>query len=120
VLPVLRPDLLQQPVKVRNAGFGGILLMVAAIARRPRGLILSPVKAAKRRFRRVAFLVLPVFRAVQFVVVVGMVVYRVLELPGHIVISLVEKPGKPVYLVSGFLAESRYRLERFLGSDGVG
>jgi hypothetical protein len=51
-----------EAVKVSDPGFGGILPKVA-IAGRPRGLIAASVKAAKRRFRRVAFLVLPVFRA---------------------------------------------------------
>ncbi len=92
--------------KVSDVGFGGILLKVAGVARRPSGLIAAPVRATKRRFRRLAFLVLPVFRAVQLVVIDRPVVSIVLQLPGNIVISLVEKPDKPVNLVSGLLAES--------------
>jgi hypothetical protein len=36
----------------------------------------------------------------------------------HVVVCVVKKPDKPVDLVSGFLAESPYRLERFVGGNG--
>jgi hypothetical protein len=60
----MRSDLLEQPIKVGYAGFTTVKLYVAGIARGPRGLIASPVKAAKAWLgpavvlRGVAFLIL--------------------------------------------------------------
>jgi hypothetical protein len=39
--------LLAQAIMVADAGFGGVKLEVAGVARRPRGLIVLAVKAAK-------------------------------------------------------------------------
>ena len=43
--------------------------------------------------------------------------HGVLNFAADIVVRLVEKSDKPVDLVSGFLAESPYRLEHFLGGS---
>jgi hypothetical protein len=116
--PVLRTDLLAKAVIVGDAGFGRVKFEVAAIARRPRGLIVSPVKAAKDRLSGVAFLVLAILRPVELVVANRPVIDLIFQFPAHLIVGLVEKSDKPVNLVAGFLAESPYRLERFFWSDG--
>jgi hypothetical protein len=80
--------LLAQTVIVTNAGFGGVKLEVAPIARRSRCLIVSPVKAAKCRFTGAAFLVLAILRPVELVVVNRPVIDLILKFPVHIIVGL--------------------------------
>jgi hypothetical protein len=73
--------------------------------------------APERRLGRVAVLILPVFRAVEFVVVAGRVVDLIFQFPRDIIVGLIQEPNQPIDLVPGFLAEAPDGLKGLFRGD---
>jgi hypothetical protein len=98
-------------VLVANFGFSAVSLEIAAVARRPFGLIGLPVKAAERRFRRVAIRPPRFQDRLAHCHCRASRVHLIFELARDVVVRFIDKADKPMDFIGRLFAKAAKALE---------